>query len=158
MASEGTWIETPFGRKNVESLRKNDLVYTSGRIEHNKFHVYDARMAVPVRFVGQKKTSVNIESAPVCIPKDFFSEGVPFDDLFVSRNHGVVIDGELIPAYKLMDKYGLPQSCKARRVTYYHIELQEHSTVIANGVCTESYLDGGNRKSLKEVVRTKRIA
>jgi hypothetical protein len=35
-------------------------------------------------------------------------------------------------------------------VTYYHVELEEHSVVIADGVLTESYLDVGNRGEFKE--------
>jgi hypothetical protein len=124
---EGTLIETPFGKKKVECLRKNDLVYTTGKNVSNLFHSYDSRMAVPIRFVGRKTSVVNNEAAPVRIPKDLFKKGIPCEHLYVSRNHGVLVHGELIPA------------------------------VVANGVSCESYLECGNRKSLQEVGRPLKI-
>jgi hypothetical protein len=133
------------------------LVYTTGKIENNMFHLYDARMAVPIRFVGQKQSIVNNAAAPVRIPKDVFEKGRPCEDLYVSRNHGIVVDEELVPAYKLMETHGLKQCFKNRTVTYYHIELEQHSAVVANGVSCESYLDCGNRKSLEEVDRSLKI-
>jgi hypothetical protein len=150
---EGTLIETPFGKKKVECLRKHDLVYTTGKIENNLFHLYDARMAVPIRFVGRKTSVVNNEAAPVRIPQDLFEKGSPCEDLYISRNHGVLVHRELVPAYQLIETHSLKQCFKDRTVTYYHIELEQHSAVIANGVSCESYLDCGNRVSLHEVGR-----
>jgi hypothetical protein len=150
---EGTLIETPFGKKKVECLRKHDLVYTTGKIENNLFHLYDARMAKSIRFVGRTTKCVNEECAPVRIPQDLFEKGSPCEDLYISRNHGVLVHRELVPAYNLMETHGLKQCFKDRTVTYYYIELEQHSAVVANGVSCESYLDCGNRVSLHEVGR-----
>jgi len=34
---------------------------------------------------------------------------------------------------------------KTEEVTYYHIELEKHSMVVANGIAAESYVDVKNR-------------
>jgi hypothetical protein len=154
---EGTLIETPFGAKKVECLRKHDLVYATGKIENNLVHRYEKCMAVPIRFVGRTQSMVNKQSAPVRIPKDFFGLDQPSEDLYVSRNHGIIVDGILVPAYKLMESHGLEQCFKGRTVTYYHIELETHSGVLANGVPAESFLDCGNRNWLAEKTCVKKI-
>jgi hypothetical protein len=154
---EGTLIETPFGKKKVECLRKYDLVYATGKIENNLVHRYEKCMAVPIRFVGRTQSMVNKQSAPVRIPKDFFGLDQPSEDLYVSRNHGIIMDGILVPAYKLMESHGLEQCFKRRTVTYYHLELDAHSGVLANNLPAESFLDCGNRRGLNEKTSVKKI-
>jgi hypothetical protein len=150
-----TMIATPFGKKKVECLQKGDLVYATGSIKDNKVHMYECLLAVPLRFVGLKTSDVSEKTAPVRIPKDCFGEGAPDEDLYVSRNHGIIVDGILVPAYKLMESHGLEQCYKERTVTYYHIELDAHSGVLANNLPAESFLDGGNRKCLQEIPRSR---
>jgi hypothetical protein len=146
----GTLVATPFGKKKVECLQKGDLVYATGKIQDNKVHSYDCLLAVPIRYLGFRTATINEKSAPVRIPKDCFGEGAPDEDLYVSRNHGIIVDGILVPAYKLIESHGLEQCYKERTVTYYHIELDAHSGVLANNLPAESFLDDGNRKCLQE--------
>jgi hypothetical protein len=92
----------------------------------------------------------------VRIPQHFFKEGTPHDDLYISRNHGIILDGTLIPAYKLIETHGLKQCFKDRFVTYYHIELKNHGAVLANGLQAESYLDNGHRSMMDAVVHKRK--
>jgi hypothetical protein len=153
---KGTEISTPFGPKKVECLREGDVVYTTGAILKNSFHEHETLMATPIKFIGKSTSIVNNSSAPVRIPQHFFKEGTPHDDLYISRNHGIILDGTLIPAYKLIETHGLKQCFKDRFVTYYHIELKNHGAVLANGLQAESYLDNGHRSMMDAVVHKRK--
>jgi hypothetical protein len=150
---KGTLIHTPFGPKKVECLCKHEAVYVTGKIENNAMHRYDAYVAKPVVFVGKRRTLVNNASAPVKIPQDIFEKGSPSRDLYVSRNHGIIVDGTLISAYKLMETHGLEQCFEEPTVEYYHVQLDDHFGILAENVHCESFLDCNNKKSLTEVVR-----
>jgi hypothetical protein len=98
---------------------------------------------------------VNKGTAPVKIPQDFFKKGSPSLDMYVSRNHGIIVDETLVPAYKLMEAYGLEQCYEENTVEYYHIQLDDHYGILAENVHCESFLDCNNKKTLTEVVRKK---
>jgi hypothetical protein len=58
----------------------------------------------------------------------------------------VFIDGVLIPAKYLVDGDAIAP-VPMRSVTYFHVELDRHDVIIAEGLATESYLDTGDRAS-----------
>jgi hypothetical protein len=150
---KGTFIDTPFGKKKIECLNINDSVYTTGEIVNNKIFQYEQHMAQPIRFVGKKTIIVSENSAPVKIPKDLFGKGVPLEDLYVSKNHGIIFDDKLLPAHEMMAMFGLSQCFDEKIVEYYHIELDKHSTIIANGSLCESFLNCDNKVALEEKKR-----
>jgi hypothetical protein len=90
---------------------------------------------------------------------------MPFEDLYVSPNHGIQVKDTMIShntvlnkkkykrvnARDLVNGKTITQSTKTENVTYYHIELDKHSMVIANGVPAESYLDVKNRTTFTHV-------
>jgi hypothetical protein len=83
---------------------------------------------------------------PILIRHGAFGLHRPHRDLVLSPDHAVFVDGVLIPARYLVDGDAiapLPTSS----VTYYHIELDRHDVVIAEGLAAESYLDTGDRAS-----------
>ena len=65
--------------------------------------------------------------------------------MYLSPNHGVFIHGRLRQAKKLVNGKTIVQDTKKDDVIYYHIELEDHCSVISNGILTESYNDVGNR-------------
>ncbi|WP_155888207.1 Hint domain-containing protein [Cupriavidus sp. WS] len=133
----GTRIATASGYVAVESLREGDLVITAS----------GARRAV--RWIGHSRVHGAShprpwEVMPVRIQADAFGQGLPLRDLRVSPGHAVFVDGVLIPAGCLLNGATIVQE-QVTAVQYFHIELDSHDVLLAEGLPCESYLDDGNR-------------
>jgi hypothetical protein len=70
---------------------------------------------------------------------------VPHRDLVLSPDHAVFVDDVLIPVHLLVNGATVRRLPEAGVVEYYHIELDSHDLLLAEGLPTESYLDTGNR-------------
>jgi hypothetical protein len=81
---------------------------------------------------------------PVRIAPDTFAPGQPRDELFLSPDHAVFVDGVLIPVRLLVNGTTI-RSIETSHVTWYHLELEQHDVVFAEGLAVESYLDNGDR-------------
>jgi Ca2+-binding RTX toxin-like protein len=134
----GTRILTPSGERPVEALRAGDLVVTAaGRI-------------APVRWVGHRAVQLRRHprpraAAPVRIAAGALGPGTPLRDLRVSPDHALLLDGVLVPALALVDGAAVVQEAWCAAVTYFHVELDRHDVLVAEGAAAESYLDDGNR-------------
>jgi hypothetical protein len=81
---------------------------------------------------------------PIRIARGAFGENLPSRDLFVSPDHAIYVDHALIPAKYLLNGTTIRQ-VKRRHIVYYHIELEQHDVVLAQGLPAETYLDTGDR-------------
>jgi antigen 43 len=63
----------------------------------------------------------------------------------VSPDHAIFIDGKLICARQLVNETTISREMRLRSVDYFHVELDGHAILVAEGLLTESYLDTGNR-------------
>jgi hypothetical protein len=137
----GTKILTDQGESPVETIQPGDRVMTvaGGVLKPGS-----------VKWVGHRHLDLtrhpNREAvAPVRILKGALRDNVPHRDLVVSPDHCLFINGGLYPAKLLVNGMTIVRDLEARSVSYYHIELERHSVLIAEGVPAESYLDTGNR-------------
>ena len=136
--AEGTLIRTPNGEVPVEALVAGDPVLT-------------ARGAVrPVKWIGFRRLDLARHPAPekaqpIRIKAGAIADGVPARDLRLSPDHAVLLDGVLIPARLLRNDTTIVRETACRSVTYYHVELDSHDVLLAEGMAAESYLDTGNR-------------
>ena len=135
--AHGTRIATPRGEIAVEDLRVGDRALTASG---------DAR---PVVWIGQRSVDCTRHPRtdlvhPVHIRPDAFAEGRPKRDLFLSPDHALFCDGVLIPVHCLINGATVVQE-QAASVQYFHIELDRHDIVLAEGLPAESYLNTGNR-------------
>jgi hypothetical protein len=73
-----------------------------------------------------------------------FAAAEPCRDLYLSPDHAVFVDGALVPVAELVNGTTIRQVA-VDRVTYYHVELDRHDVILAEGLATESFLDTGNR-------------
>ncbi|HXO00635.1 MAG TPA: Hint domain-containing protein, partial [Stellaceae bacterium] len=132
----GTLILTPGGEVPVEQLKAGDRVTTlSGA-------------ARPVTWVGSGRsliTPANEQSRPIIVRRDALGDGVPSRDLYVTGGHALYLDGVLIPAEFLVNHRSIRWDDRAQEVSVYHIELDTHDILLANGAPAESYRDDGNR-------------
>jgi hypothetical protein len=135
----GTMIATPAGETPVESLAVGDLVLTA-----------DGRVA-PVRWVGVQ-TVVTVfadplRSFPIRVTAGALGDGLPTRDLFVSPDHALFLDGVLVQAGALVNGTTiLRESAMPERFTYFHVELDDHSLILAEGVPAETFLDTVTRR------------
>ncbi|MEJ0015159.1 MAG: Hint domain-containing protein [Acetobacteraceae bacterium] len=134
----GTRILTPSGEVAVESLREGDLVCTASGGTR------------PVRWIGWRRIDLLAHphpplAAPILVRRGAFGPGQPMRDLALSPDHAILAEGVLIPACLLVNGGSIVQRHDTPAVTYYHLELDRHDIVVAEGLAVESYLDTGNR-------------
>ncbi len=139
--AQGTRILTARGEVTVETLVPGDLVVTRGD---------DGVAERPVRWIGRRRIDLSAHPAPlsvtpVRIARGALAKGVPARDLAVSPDHAIHFDGCLVPARLLLNGRSVVQEAGRREVEYFHIELDRHAILIAEGLEAESYLDTGNR-------------
>lgn len=135
----GTRIATPDGDVTVEQLAAGDRVLT---------HFAGERRVVWIghRTIDCRRHPDPPAILPVRVAADAFGPGLPRRDLFLSPGHALFVDGALIPVKYLIDGE-LIRLVEADTVTYYHVELDEHDVLFAEGLPAESYLDTGNRSA-----------
>jgi hypothetical protein len=133
----GTLIDTQSGEVAVEKLKIGDLVMTL----HNGPR--------PVKWIGQGNvlSTPNRRTAatPVIVRKGALGPNLPHQDLRVTKAHSLYIDEVLIPVEFLVNYKTIIWDDRAQEVEIYHVELESHDVLIANGVPAESYRDDGNR-------------
>ncbi len=135
--AEGTRIATPQGARPVESLAAGDPVcLASGDV-------------APITWVGHRAVRCDTHPRPedvwpVRVCAHAFGLGRPARDLLLSPDHAVFVDDVLIPIRYLLNDATVRQ-IRVARVRYWHLELAQHSVVLAEGLPAESYLDTGNR-------------
>jgi Hint domain len=130
----GTHIWTPFGERRVEDLRINDLVVTSSGEAKPIQWVWGRRFE---RQDGQKWAE---EIAPVRVAPSALGPNTPHRELFLSRYHCLYLDGALIPVVDLLNDSTITR-CGAedlREIEYFHIKLERHSVIYAEGAACET--------------------
>ena len=137
----GTKILTDKGYKAIEMLNIGDLVLTS------------SGQNMPVKWIGHRTVQCGLEgvaaeSLPVRIKAGALGEHKPFEDLLVSPSHCIgftVVDDILVPAGLLVNGSTVTTE-QINIVEYWHVELDGHALIDANGAKAESYHDVGNRQ------------
>jgi Hint domain len=130
----GTQIWTPSGETRVEDLRVNDLVVTSSG------EAKPIQWAWARRFERQSGQKWGEEITPIRVARSALGPNVPHRDLYVSRYHCLYLDGVLIPAVDLLNDSTIAR-CSAedlREIQYFHIKLERHSVVYAEGAACET--------------------
>ena len=143
--AKGTLILTNKGFVPVEDLRAGDVAISAGTITAKKRAVKkvnrEVRPAPVQRVIHFTVSKMNSKSRPICIKRDALGKNCPFQDLYISPNHAVLVDGELVCAKKLVNGGTIYQDAECESATYYHLDCERHSLLVANGAFAESYLD-----------------
>jgi hypothetical protein len=145
----GVRIATPQGECAVEALSVGDLVavHRDGRTCFEPV-VWIGRRQVDVHALGKawgKAWGDALDAYPVRIRAHAFAENAPHRDLLLTSEHCVLADGRLVPVRMLVNGGSIAVDRSIPRYEYFHIELERHSILLAEGLETESYIDTGNR-------------
>jgi len=131
----GTKLSTPYGEVAIEDLEIGDSVTTESGAERR------------IRWIGcmtveRGETGAWPEDAiPVRVAKDAFGPGRPHRDLFLSRAHLVHLNGVLMPVSDLINGHTIAAiHVDAARLEYFHVELDTHDVLLAEGAPCESLL------------------
>lgn len=76
---------------------------------------------------------------------DAHGHALPRQDLAVSPLHAMYLDEVLVPAVHLVNGTSIVQAEAMDEVAYFHIELEKHDIILANGVESETFVDDGSR-------------
>ncbi|MDP5308510.1 Hint domain-containing protein [Paracoccus spongiarum] len=156
--ADGTLIETADGPVAVEDLRPGMMIRTAD-------HGYRPLRLALHRTIGSALQMQNDRMRPVRISAGALGDGLPLRDLRVSRQHRVLVSSQicqrmfgtrevLVPAIRLTDLPGVFVEDSLEEVTFYHLVLDRHEVLFAEGVAAESlFLGEGALDGLTEEAR-----
>lgn len=131
----GTHILTPIGEVAIEALAIGDLV-----------DVLNGE-AQAIRWIGRVEVrrepgqTWDRSAQAIRIAKDALAEGCPHRDLYVSRAHLIFLNGVLVPAEDLINGSTIGAvDPGVETAIYFHIELDRHDVLLADGAPCESLL------------------
>jgi hypothetical protein len=133
----GTLILTDRGEVPVETLAIGDKVMTADGA---------ARL---IRWIGRRSYSGRFARGnhvlPICIKAGALDENLPRRDLWISPNHAMFLHCALIEAQDLVNGVSIVRAAGMERVDYFHIELETHDIIVAEGALSESFVDDDSR-------------
>jgi len=148
----GTRILTPRGEVPVEELTVGALVETLNG-------------PLPVKWIGRRgfkkvaSSSWHKSVAPIRVARFALHDRYPHRDLYLSPWHSLFVDGVLIPVKHLVnDKLVVRAEMDDREVIeYFHIELETHEVIFAEGAPVETLLVTDGREGFANFVEYERL-
>ncbi len=134
---KGTRILTAEGERNIEDVVIGDLLPTMfGGLR-------------PIQWIGRyslKKSDPSrawVKAAlPVRIARSALAPDAPHADLIVTASHCLWIDGALVPAEMLVNGATITRyEPEGDELEFFHIKLESHDVVYAEGVPTETLFE-----------------
>lgn len=137
----GTRIATPDGEVAIDELQIGDLVITS------------SGEPKPIKWIGRNhyrrapSEAWRPDVVPVKVARFALDDRTPHRDLYLSSGHAIYLSGLLIPVAHLANGCSIiaGQHASALTLDYYHIELEDHDVVLAEGAAAETF--GGDDHS-----------
>jgi hypothetical protein len=134
----GSLILTSRGEVAVEDLVVGDSAVTA------------SGAARPIKWIGKRSyagrlAANNPKVMPICFKRGALADNVPRRDLWVSPEHAMYLDGALVPAKLLVNGVSIVKAASVEEVHYYHVELETHDVILAEGAAAESFVDDGGR-------------
>jgi Hint domain len=134
---KGTRIRTAAGDKKIEDLVAGDLLpgVFGGTSSIQWIGRYSFKRSDP------SKSWVR-DVLPVRVARSVFAPDVPNADLFITREHALLIDGVLVPVHYLINgtTIAIDDSSGLDELEYFHIKLERHDVIYAEGAPCETLL------------------
>lgn len=159
--TKGTKILTADGPRLVEEICEGDRLQTKDNGAQEILWVGQRRMTGARLHAMPHLRPVRIKAGALC-------EGEPDEDLLVSPDHRLLVKGHaaralfntsevLVAAKDLVNDHNVLIEHGLREVTYYHMMLERHQVVWANGVETESFHPANTSLSAIEKEQRERL-
>ncbi|MEM9871477.1 MAG: Hint domain-containing protein [Pseudomonadota bacterium] len=143
----GTYIDTPRGPIRIETLRAGDMVTTRDR------------GAQPIVWIGSTRASPAPRNATVDVAANALGDGYPATPLQVSSQHRMLVRSDvaarmfgltevLVPARQLIGLPGIVRGSPSKSVRYWHLLMERHNLVLANGAWAETLLPGSEARKV----------
>lgn len=134
----GTAVATEHGEVAVEDLRIGD-----------KLRTLDGSMKA-IKFIGTQTFEPEFIAAtpsqrPVLIRQGAMGPNLPARDLYVSPMHSLYVDEVMVPAVALENGVSILRADVPGNVEYFHLELEGHDVIFAEGLQAESFIDDQSR-------------
>jgi Hint domain len=147
----GTRILTPSGEIPIEELTTGVLVETLNG-------------PLPVKWIGRQRFRKDSPSwhwsvAPIRVARFALGDQYPRRELYLSPKHCLFIDGFLIPVEWLVNGRSITLTMTDDRevIEYFHIELETHEVVFAEGAPAETLLVTSDRENFANFVEYERL-
>ncbi len=148
---KGTKISTPSGDRLVQDLQIGDEVQALAGGKTVKWIGYN-------KFTKEEGRAWHDNVMPIRVARCAINDHTPHRDLYLSPLHCVFVNEALIPVMYLINEatiaQGMPSDMSA--IEYYHIELDTHEVIYAEGALVESY-DGSNRDNFSNFIEYERL-
>jgi hypothetical protein len=139
---KGTNIRTAEGNRKIEDLSLGDLLPTvfGGMCPIQWIACYSVKKSDPNKAWVKKVL-------PVRVARSALGFDVPCVDLYVTREHALLIDGVLVTAGNLINgtTITLYDARAHNELEFFHITLERHDVIYAEGAPCETQLNGDVR-------------
>jgi hypothetical protein len=104
--------------------------------------VWIGRQTITSRFADP------VRNWPIRIAAHALADNVPARDLLVSPDHALLLDGILVHAGALVNGTTIRRENRVpESFVYYHVELEDHSLILAENVPAETFVDNVDRRN-----------
>jgi hypothetical protein len=148
---KGTKISTPSGDRLVQELQIGDEVQTLTGRKTIKWIGYN-------KFTKEEGRAWQDSVMPIRVARFAIDDHAPYRDLYLSPGHCVFFNEALIPVKYLINEASIAQGTPSEMsaLEYYHVELDTHEVIYAEGALVESY-DGWNRDNFSNFMQYERL-
>ncbi|KXV61701.1 hypothetical protein AD948_00770 [Acetobacter senegalensis] len=145
----GSRIRTARGDIPVEEIQIGDHIVAFDD-DVTKGTIRQVTWVGQSRAVVRKRLPDDEAGYPVRLLKGAIAHDVPYKDMLITSEHCLFLDGRFVPVRMLVNGRSIFFDKSIESYDYYHVETENHSVIMADGVLTESYLDTGNRFAFKQ--------
>jgi hypothetical protein len=151
---KGTKISTPSGDCLVQELQIRDEVQTAAGRKTIKWIGYN-------KFTKEEGRAWQDSVMPIRIARFAIDDHTPHRDLYLSPRHHIFFNEVLIPVFYLINETSIAERMPSdmSAIEYYHIELDTHEVIYAEGASVESYYcdTADSRESFSNFVEYERL-
>jgi len=136
---KGTQILTDNGCVAVETLKVGDKVQTFADVDSEfKVTVREPTLQSVVSVETFTVEDPSLANGLICLSTGCLGNGLPVHNLYVSPDHGIHVNGYLVPAKTLVNGASIFHERTPQKLDYYHVEMESHVCIEANGALAES--------------------
>jgi len=138
---KGTKISTPSGDRPVQELQIGDEVQTLSGRKTIKWIGYS-------KFTKDQGKTWHDSVMPIRVARFAIDDHSPRGALYLSPLHCILFNDALIPVKYLINGSSIAQGAPSdiSAIEYYHIELDTHEVIHAEGALVESFFDGASER------------